>query len=235
MDNVYFIIPAYNEEENIQTVLNDWYDVVEQCGSQSRLIVIDDGSKDSTYSIMQEFAKTHTQFEPITKPNSGHGATILYGYRYALNQKADYIFQTDSDGQTNPAEFADFWEKRNDYDMVIGRRSKRKDGCSRRFVAKVLKLVILLSFHENVTDANTPFRLMKSETLAKYINLVPNDYNLTNVLISIIFAKKKCKINYIPITFRPRQGGVNSINIKSILEIGKKAIKDFYVIRKNLK
>ncbi len=234
MDKVYFIIPAYNEEENIVSVLEEWYAVVKQCGMESRLIVIDDGSKDSTYSIMQEFAKTHTQFEAITKPNSGHGATILYGYKYALQQKADYIFQTDSDGQTSPGEFRQFWEQRNDYDMVIGRRKKRQDGFPRHLVAKVLKLVILFFFHEKITDANTPFRLMKAEVLVKYIDLIPNDYNLTNVLISIIFSKKECKVNYIPITFRPRQGGVNSINIKSIMKIGKKAIKDFYVIRKLL-
>lgn len=234
MDKVYFIIPAYNEEENIASVLEEWYAVVNQCGMESRLIVIDDGSKDSTYSIMQEFAKTHTQFEAITKPNSGHGATILYGYKYALQQKADYIFQTDSDGQTSPDEFRQFWEQRNDYDMVIGRRNKREDGFSRRLVAKILKLVILFFFHEKITDANTPFRLMKVEVLVKYIDLIPNDYNLANVLISIIFSKKKCKVSYIPITFRPRQGGVNSINIKSIMKIGKKAIMDFCVIRKQL-
>lgn len=234
MDKVYFIIPAYNEEENIASVLEEWYAVVKQCGMESRLIVIDDGSKDSTYSIMQEFAKTHTQFEAITKPNSGHGATILYGYKYALQQKADYIFQTDSDGQTSPDEFRQFWEQRNDYDMVIGRRNKREDGFSRRLVAKILKLVILFFFHEKITDANTPFRLMKVEVLVKYIDLIPNDYNLANVLISIIFSKKKCKVSYIPITFRPRQGGVNSINIKSIMKIGKKAIMDFCVIRKQL-
>ena len=45
-----------------------------------------------------------------TKPNGGHGSTVLYGYRYAIENGADYVFQTDSDGQTPPSEFDEFWE-----------------------------------------------------------------------------------------------------------------------------
>ena len=99
-EKLYIVIPAYNERDNIYQVLDDWYPVVEKhCGGgESRLVVIDDGSKDDTYAIMQEYAKTHPLFQPLTKPNGGHGATVLYGYRYALKQGADYIFQTDSDG-----------------------------------------------------------------------------------------------------------------------------------------
>lgn len=234
MNKTYFIIPAYNESETINKVLEEWYPVVEGCGSESRLVVIDDGSKDNTYSILDEFAKTHRQVIPITKSNGGHGATILYGYRYALQHGADYIFQTDSDGQTDPAEFAEFWRLRQKYDMIIGYRNRRQDGLSRVFVTKVLKMVILLCFRSNVKDANTPFRLMKSETLARYIDLIPEDYFLTNVLISVIYRKKECSVRYMPITFRARQGGVNSINLRRIQKIGRQAWHDFRVIRKRI-
>ena len=53
-------------------------------------------------------------------------------------------------------------------------------------------------------------------------------------MISIIFAKKNYKVKYIPITFKPRQGGQNSINFKKIIIIGKKAIRDFKQIRKTI-
>ena len=164
--------------------------MVERCGKESRLVVIDDGSKDNTYSIIKEFSRTHQQVIPITKENGGHGATILYGYKYAVEHGADYIFQTDSDGQTDPSEFPEFWEQREAYDMIIGYRNRRQDGLSRVFVTKVLKLVILLCFHTNVKDANTPFRLMKAKTLEQYIKLIPKEYFLTNVLISVIYQKK---------------------------------------------
>ena len=127
MEKLYIVIPAYNEEENIKQVIDDWYPVVEKYNGngESRLVIMDDGSKDSTYAIMQEYAKDRPLFHPITKPNGGHGATVLYGYNYALENNADYIFQTDSDGQTLPAEFPAFWEKRRQYDAIIGNRRTR--------------------------------------------------------------------------------------------------------------
>lgn len=78
-DRLFIIIPAYNERENIRQVLDDWYPVIQahSGNSESRLVVIDDGSKDDTYIIMQEYAKEHPLFSPITKTNNGHGATVL--------------------------------------------------------------------------------------------------------------------------------------------------------------
>ncbi len=235
LDKLYIIIPAYNEESNITAVIKDWYPIVEKIGNGSRLVIIDDGSKDNTYKIMQEHANGMEAFEPITKQNSGHGATVLYGYQYALKADADYIFQTDSDGQTLPEEFWPFWELRERYDMVIGHRKGRQDGVSRVIVTKTLKLVLRICFHVNITDANTPFRLMKASTLKKQIKLIPENFNLSNVILSVIYAKKKLAVKYLPVTFRPRQGGVNSINMKKIIHIGEKAFKDFRDINKCLK
>lgn len=236
MEKLFIIIPAYNEEANIRAVIDDWYPIIEKYngGGKSRLVIIDDGSKDATYHIMCEYAKTRPLFTPLTKSNSGHGATVLYGYNYALQQDADYIFQTDSDGQTLPEEFHPFWEKREQYDMVIGWRNGREDGISRIFVTKTLKLVIKLCFGVSVTDANTPFRLMATGTLKNYIGLIPDNFNLSNVILSVIYAKKGCRVKYIPITFRPRQGGVNSINLKKIVGIGKRAYHDFRNINRLL-
>lgn len=235
MEKLYIVIPAYNEQDNIEDVVKDWYPVVEKCGEDSRLVIIDDGSKDATYEKLQELAKDRPQLEPMHKENGGHGATILFGYRHAIDCGADYIFQTDSDGQTLPSEFDEFWNLRKEYDMVIGHRKGRQDGFSRVVVTKVLKAVCLLCFHVSVQDANTPFRLMKTESLKKEIHLIPKDYNLSNVVISVLFIKKGYKVKYLPITFRPRQGGVNSINIKKIIKIGRKAVKDFVQINKIIK
>ncbi|HKM21328.1 MAG TPA: glycosyltransferase family 2 protein [Lachnospiraceae bacterium] len=235
MDNLYIIIPAYNEEATIKQVIDDWYPVVEQIGNDSKLVIINDGSKDRTYEIMQEYAKTRPFFLPLTKENGGHGATVLFGYHYAISQNADYIFQTDSDGQTLPSEFAEFWALREQYDMIIGHRCKREDGISRIFVTKVLKFVLRICFGVSVTDANTPFRLLKRDTLVQYIDLIPKDFNLSNVILSVIYTKKNLRIKYLPITFRPRQGGVNSINLPKIFGIGKQALKDFRAINRSLK
>ena len=228
-DVLYIVIPAYNEEETIRKVIGDWYPVVERHDGEgrSRLVVIDDGSRDRTCEIMLEEAEKRPLLVPVTKENSGHGATVLHGYRYALRHGADFIFQTDSDGQTLPAEFERFWNLRNDYDCVMGWRKRRQDGFSRVCVSAVLRLVIRLFFRVRVTDPNVPYRLMKASVLEKYLDLVPEDYFLSNVLISVIFTVYRRKMKSIPITFRPRQGGVNSINIPRILRIGLRAFCEF--------
>lgn len=235
MSKLYIVIPAYNEEENIDKVAREWHDIVVRRGEESRLIIIDDGSKDDTFDKLKDLQKELPQLEAITKPNSGHGATILYGYNYAVENGADYIFQTDSDGQTIPEEFESFWEIRDQFDAIIGYRKKRKDGFSRVFVTKILKLVIFCIFGSWIMDANTPFRLFHRSVLEKLLPLVPKDYFLTNVLLTVMLEKSKAKVQYLQITFRPRQGGVNSINIKRIFKIGLTALKDFTSLRKVVK
>ena len=89
-------------------------------GGRSRLVVVDDGSRDNTHEILTSYARENPLLVPLTKENGGHGAAILYGYRYSIEHGADYIFQTDSDGQTLPEEFGQFWQRRKAYDMVIG-------------------------------------------------------------------------------------------------------------------
>lgn len=235
MEKLYIVIPAYNERENIRRVIEQWYPIVERTGADSRLVIVNDGSKDDTYEIMQECAVDKPQFVPLTKENGGHGATVLHAYKYALSEGADYIFQTDSDGQTVPDEFWPFWEQRHDYDMVIGLRGSREDGLSRVLVTKVLKLTLVVCFGVVVPDANTPFRLMKAKTLGENIGLIPKDFNLSNVLVAVIYEKKKLRVKYVPITFLQRQGGVNSINIRKIFAIGMQAMKDFWTINRSLK
>ena len=233
-NSLYIVIPAYNEQDNIRQVVNDWYPVVEEYGENSKLVIIDDGSKDNTYSILCEMAEEMPKLSAITKPNAGHGATVLYGYRYAIENGADYIFQTDSDGQTLPSEFAPFWNSKDKYDISIGYRSHREDGFSRIIVTRVLRLVVYLCFKVWVLDSNTPYRLMSAGTLSENMRFIPDDFFLSNVALTAIYKKKGMKMHFIPITFRPRQGGTNSINIKKIFKIGLKAFSDFSIINKNL-
>ena len=235
MEKLFIVIPAYNEEANIEAVAREWHEVVNKISSGSRLVIVDDGSKDSTYQKLLSLKDELPQLEPLTKQNEGHGATLLYGYDYALKKGADYIFQTDSDGQTLASEFPVFWEQRKRYDVLIGYRNHREDGFSRVVVTKTLKLVLRLIFGLKITDANTPYRLMRRDTLKRYIKEVPEKFNLSNVMLTVLFTANHVKMTFIPITFRPRQGGVNSINLKKITKIGMQAVKDFRVIKKGMK
>ena len=241
MERFYFVMPAYNESANIKDTVMQWYPVIEKINNmedcEAVLAIADDGSKDDTFEVMKSMKRGGDLpfFEPLTKENGGHGQTVLYLYRYALEHGADYIFQTDSDGQTDPKEFWQMFENRHNYDFQIGYRQGRQDGTSRVFVTKTLRLVVWLMFHEWVTDANTPFRLMQKDKLRAIMDVIPQDYFLCNVAISAIAVKWHYKIKFYKITFKPRQGGVNSINMKRIFKIGWKALGDFRKINANLR
>lgn len=234
-DSLYVVMPAYNEADNIEFVVEQWHEVVVNTGEASRLVIFNDGSSDNTFEILQKLEHKYPQFIAVDKPNSGHGATCLFAYRYALSAKADFVFQTDSDGQTDPEEFWGFWEQRNEYDFIIGNRKKRQDGSDRVMVTKVLKLLLFFVFGTTVKDSNTPFRLMRSSKLAQILKIIPEDFFLSNAVISMLVVKRHEKHLWIPISFKPRQGGTNSINLKRIFQIGLAAIPDFYMIRKRLK
>lgn len=235
MDKLFMVIPAYNEDMNIEMVAREWHGVLLNVGSlESRLVIVDDGSKDNTYKKLTELESELPRLVVLTKPNGGHGAAVLFGYYYALDNNADYIFQTDSDGQTVPSEFYAFWDRREEHAAIIGCRNNRQDGFSRVLVTKTLKWVLWASFGLKVADANTPFRLMQRECLQKYITKVPANFNLSNVLLAVLFLKGKEDVKFLPITFRPRQGGVNSINFKRIAKIGLQAIKDFSKLNRSV-
>jgi dolichol-phosphate mannosyltransferase len=238
MDTLYIVMPAYNEAENIEDVISQWHPIAEQINAEGnicKIIVANDGSKDNTWDILNNLKEKYACLEPLNKQNSGHGATILFLYRYAIEKGATYIFQTDSDGQTNPDEFWVMWKNRDKYDFQIGTRYGRQDGLSRIIVTKTLRIVVWIMFHVWVKDANTPFRLMNSQHLSEILAKIPENFFLANVAISAIAVKRNERIAWYPITFRPRQGGVNSINLKRIFKIGLQAIGDFKRINKNLK
>lgn len=235
MDNLYLVMPAYNEAENIEDVVNSWYPLLEGKGEGSRLVVADSGSTDNTHKILMRLMDKYPKLEVLSDTGKQHGPKLMALYSYAIKNGADYIFQTDSDGQTNPAEFGRFWKVRHKYDAIIGKRPVRGDGKSRKFVEKVLCMILLIYFKVSVPDANAPFRLMKAELVDKHIKRLPDEYDLPNVMLTVYFAYFKENIRFVNISFRPRQGGVNSLNIPKIVKAGWKALHDFYLLRKDIK
>lgn len=236
MDTLYIVMPAYNEEENITGVVEQWYSVLEDKDEASRLVIADYGSKDKTHSILQELKKSgFPKLEILSNDNQFHGPKVIALYDYAIKNGADFIFQTDSDGQTNPDEFENFWRQRNDYEGIFGNRTIRGDGKDRAFVEKVVCFLLKLYFGVDVPDANAPFRLMKAETVKKYLCKMPHDYNLPNIMLTTYFSYYKERMAFQEISFKPRTAGANSVNIPKIVKIGWKALGDFYTLKKGMK
>lgn len=236
MESLYIVIPAYNEAENIEACVREWYPIIEKHNGNgnSRMVIINDGSKDNTLDMLLKLAETKPFLQPLDKTNGGHGSAVLYGYRYAIDNNADYVFQTDSDGQTDSKEFEQFWDLRHEYDAIIGKRVVRGDGKYRKFVEDVACLLLRIIFGVKVEDANAPFRLMKTDLVAKYIDKLPKDFNIPNIMFTTYFTYHHEKVKFIPITFKPRQGGLSSINTKRIIKIGWKAVGDFYKLKRDI-
>ena len=234
MDSIFVVMPAYNEQENIKTVVKKWYSVLEGKSSDSRLVVADSESTDNTHEILKKLQRSYPQLEILQHTQKQHGPKVLALYRYAIENRADYIFQTDSDGQTNPKEFEQFWKLRERYDIVVGKRTVRGDGKSRAFVEYVVCILLKIFFGVDVPDANAPFRLMKSSVVHKYLDKLPQDYNIPTIMLTTYFAYYKEKMIFKEISFRSRQNGKNSINMYKIIQIGWKAIGDFKKLRREL-
>lgn len=231
---LYIVMPTYNEEANIKNVISEWYPVLENGNEESRMVISDGGSKDYTLDILYELQREYPKLVVIPKPGTDHGTKVILLYKYAIEKKADWIFQTDSDGQTIPSEFAEFWKLREKYDVVMGNRVKRGDGYGRKVVENVLRVYLKIFFGVMVPDANAPFRLMKTEVVNKYIHLMPEDFNLPNAILAACFSRYKEKVAYRVVTFQPRQGGKNYMNIKRIIRIGWDSIMNFMEIKKSL-
>lgn len=235
MNSLYVVMPAYNEEETIQDVVKQWYPVLEGKAENSRIVIADSGSTDKTHEILLELKKQYPKIDILERSEKQHGPKLIALYKYARDNTIDYVFQTDSDGQTNPDEFLSFWELRTKYDAILGHRRVRGDGKSRAFVEMVVCLLLRVFFGVKVPDANAPFRLMKVDIVSKYIDKFHEDYNLPNIMLTTFFSHYKERLTFKEISFKPRQGGTNSINIPKIVQIGWRAIGDFRKFKKEMK
>jgi glycosyltransferase involved in cell wall biosynthesis len=235
MDNIYLVMPAYNEGKSIESVVAQWYPVVEKIGNDSRLLIVNDGSTDDTSVILAKLQEKYPLLLTENRTNGGHGATIHYAYRKAIEAGVTYVFQTDSDGQTDPNDFWVFWENRKQYDFLIGLRSQRQEEFIRILATWVLRVLLFFIFGKRIKDPNTPFRLMKTERLSSVLKHIPENLFLCNVAISAIVVKWNEKSSWLPIRFDERHAGVSSIQLKHLIPIAIKAIYDFNHIRKSIK
>ena len=227
MDILYIVMPAYNEQDNIEDVVRKWIPLLDKCDSASKMVVADSGSSDNTHKILLSLCEEYPQLTILDTEYKEHGPKLTALYGYALDKGADYIFQTDSDNQTSEKDFDRFWENRKDYDALMGVRNKRGDGLNRKLVSKVLSAIVRLYFGVKMQDVNVPYRLMSSKALGKCIGDIPTDQFLSNVYLSVLLCRNNCSIGYHEISFENRKKGKNFINPVRIVKIGIRALTDF--------
>ncbi len=210
MDNLWVVLPVYNEEDCIKQVVSEWLPILETVSTRFTLCILNDGSTDATPKIIDALAAQHSTLKIIHKTNNGHGQTCVMGYKIALKNNAEWIFQIDSDGQCDPKYFEQFVALSQQHKAIYGFRNTRDDGYKRWLMSRIVTWFVWLATGTWVRDANVPYRLMHKDVLAPLLSKIPTDFYLANILVAV-GQQKKVDIEWGNIHFRERRGGEPSI------------------------
>ncbi len=227
------VMPVFNEAANIHSVIREWMSVLHTLDVNFEMIVLNDGSTDDTAKALNDLAAAYgARIRPVDKPNSGHGRTCRVGYDMALRAAAEWVFQIDSDGQCDPQFFPQFWERRMDYDCIFGDRTKRDDGFGRMLISFTCRMLLWICTGAYIPDPNVPYRLIRSSVLRAALARVPADFDLQNIALALALRKTAgLRWKHVPIHFRARQGGENSIHYRKIATMGLKMLGDLRSIQ----
>lgn len=188
------VIPVYNEADKLKALLGDWQTVFKNTGVAYNIILIDDGSKDNSLSILKKLAATDPALDIHTQSNAGHGPAILNGYHRAIDGGAEWIFQIDSDHQLETTAFRNLWANKEDFDLLLAQRRDKNATQGRQWISRFTGWSVRLLFGAGVSDINSPYRLMRSKALQPALQRIPADSFAPNVLITAWFIKKKYRI-----------------------------------------
>jgi glycosyltransferase involved in cell wall biosynthesis len=211
------IIPVYNEMEIIETMIDSWKTALGKLDIRFEIRAYDDGSKDDSLEVLNKISKTVPELVVINKSNSGHGPTILQGYREA---NAEYTFQIDSDNEIKSEHFEKLWKLRDQYDFIIGERSYLKaPPFSRLFISKVASVVVQLFYGKGIKDVNCPFRLFRSDVFSELFSEIPATTFAPNLILSGYAAQHKLRLKNVPVSSEFRETGTVSIQQGKLLRV----------------
>jgi glycosyltransferase involved in cell wall biosynthesis len=213
MDKLAVVIPVYNEEGAIGGVLEKWVAMLGGLKDADwQIWAFNDGSKDGSLGILQEWEKrTEGKVRAVDKPNSGHGPTILQGYRTAAEEGCDWVFQVDSDDEMGPERFPALWAERAGHDFLVGWRDGRRQPWPRKIVSWVSRRAVSVFYGKTIRDVNTPYRLMRVTKFAAAFGAIPADTFAPNVVLSGLAAAPGFRRFEMPVPQRDRQTGEVSI------------------------
>lgn len=231
MHKLWVVMPTYNEEACIEQVVNEWLPILRRQHGNFVFCILDDGSKDQTPKILDRLATANPELTVIHKTNSGHGQTCVQGYKMAIENGADYVFQIDSDGQCDPVYFEHFLALSTQHPVVYGFRKTRDDGFKRWLVSRVVTWFVWTATGTWVRDANVPYRLMHKDFLAPFLNKIPADFYLANILVAV-YQQTKSPIRWVNIHFRERAGGEPSVKTFTFVKHGFKLFKQLCQAKK---
>jgi dolichol-phosphate mannosyltransferase len=221
MPRILVVIPTYNEAENIARLLP----AVLSQAEQIEVLVVDDRSPDGTAMQVRDMMKADPRIHLLERERKmGLGSAYVAGFKYALSNGYDFVFEMDADFSHNPQEINHFLEKIADYDMVIG--SRYTNG------VRVLNWPIrrlMLSYSANVYtrimtglplyDATGGYKCYRRAVLeAIDLDRIRSNGYAFQIEMSYKTWKKGFRIVEIPITFLDRRSGASKMSKHIVYE-----------------
>jgi polyisoprenyl-phosphate glycosyltransferase len=194
------ILPAFNEEKAIGSVIEEIRAVMATCAYEYEIVVVDDGSSDATYDIA--VAKKAAVYRHAK--NLGSGAARKTGLRQA---KGDIVVMLDCDATYPAKDIPRLLQHFPACDQVIGARNKEygKLRFLRLLVKRSVTGLASVLTRTPIQDLNSGFRAFKRDVAVRYIDLIPSGFSCVSTL-TLIFVCKKYKVEFIPIDYYRRTG-----------------------------
>lgn len=217
------VLPAHNEEENIETTVNQCVSYLEQNVGTYEVIVVNDGSSDNTRGIVDKITSTNPSVILVNhEVNRGYGGALLSGFDKA---SLDYIFFMDSDGQFDINDLERMLPEVNENDVLIGYREDRADSVLRSLNAWLYAMYIYIVFGLKVKDMDCAFKVFPTKSYHSVRPIISGGALFTAEFL-IKLKRLGFKLREFPIRHFPRRFGTQSgANLKVILRMFKESWK----------
>lgn len=206
---ILIIIPAYNEAENILSIINE----IKNTYPDFDILVVNDGSGDSTGRIARHTGKAKVINLAY---NLGIGAAVQTGFKYAKKHGYDVAMQFDGDGQHMVPEIIKIVEPvvKGEVDCMIGSRfiqnlSNYKTSMMRRLGIYIFEIASFVLIRQLIKDQTSGFRAYNKEIIHFLSEYYPRDYPEPEIII--LLGKNKFRLGEVFTQMRERQGGISSI------------------------
>lgn len=225
--SVSVFFPCYNEQDNISSLAEKTIAVLENLGADFELIIVDDGSCDSTARITDEIAQKDDRVRVVHhKVNLGYGEALKSGFKAATKE---LVFYTDGDGQFDIGEMPKLLGLIKEFDIVSCYRINRKDSIIRKLNGWGWTKLVCWLFGMKVRDIDCAFKLYKREIFDKIKMSSSGALIDTEILARAV--REGYTITQKGVHHYPRTSGKQTgANLKVIL----RAFKELFELRKKI-
>jgi dolichol-phosphate mannosyltransferase len=226
------VMPVYNEADVIEGLLEELDREVTSQLAESETIVVDDASTDDTARVLEAAAARFPGLRvERAERNRGHGPSV----RRALELAAgDWIFQLDSDRQTEARDFWALWERRGEADLVLGVRVRRRDPRHRLVLSRVISVVVSLLVGRAVRDPNVPFRLIRRSLWEDARRFVGEDALAPSIYVTTTAVVRGWRVVETPIAHRPRAHGPSTLRQLRLVVFSLRGLRELLALRLRL-